>query len=102
VSAADGVAAVLLAAGVLVVVASAVGALTRADVLDRVHFLTPVTSLGAPLVGAALAVANGWTATTGQILLTVLLLAVTGPVLGSATARLAAQQRGQVSSEDPE
>ncbi|MDT7752214.1 MAG: hypothetical protein QOD96_5876, partial [Pseudonocardiales bacterium] len=42
-----------------------------------------------PLVGASLAIENGWGTTTGQILFVVLLLAVTGPVLGAATGRLA-------------
>jgi multicomponent Na+:H+ antiporter subunit G len=93
---------VLLAVGVLVAVAAAVGALAVRDVLDRLHFLTPVTSLAAPLVGASLAVANGWGATTAQILLAVFLLAVAGPVLESATGRTLAQGRGLVPAEEPE
>jgi multisubunit Na+/H+ antiporter MnhG subunit len=102
VSGAQVVSDVLLGAGVLVAVAAAVGALTMRDVLDRLHFLTPVTSLAAPLVGASLAVANGWGATTAQILLTVFLLAVAGPVLESATGRTLAQERGVVPAEEPE
>jgi hypothetical protein len=43
------------------------------------------------LIGAGLAVANGWGLTTATVLLTVMLLAVTGPVLGAAMARLAGQ-----------
>jgi multisubunit Na+/H+ antiporter MnhG subunit len=93
---------VLLGAGVLVAVAAAVGALAVREVLDRLHYLTPVTSLAGPLVGASLAVANGWGATTAQILLTVALLAVAGPVLESATGRLLAQERGIVPAEEPE
>jgi multisubunit Na+/H+ antiporter MnhG subunit len=102
VSGAQVVSDVLLGAGVLVAVAAAVGALTMRDVLDRLHFLTPVTSLAAPLVGASLAVANGWGPTTAQILLTVFLLAVAGPVLESATGRTLAQERGVVPAEEPE
>jgi multicomponent Na+:H+ antiporter subunit G len=102
VSAGRVVADVLLAAGVLVASASALGALAVRDVLDRLHFLTPVTSLAGPLVGAALAVENGWGATTAQILLTVVLLAVAGPVLESATGRTLAQNRGLVPAEEPE
>jgi multicomponent Na+:H+ antiporter subunit G len=79
----------LLGAGVLVTVASSVAALLVRSLYDRLHFLTPVTSLAGPLVGAALAIENGWGTTTGQILFVVLLLAVTGPVLGAATGRLA-------------
>jgi multicomponent Na+:H+ antiporter subunit G len=79
----------LLGAGVLVTVASATAALLVRSLYDRLHFLTPVTSLAGPLVGAALAIENGWGTTTGQILFVVLLLALTGPVLGAATGRLA-------------
>jgi multicomponent Na+:H+ antiporter subunit G len=96
------VADVLLVAGLLVAVVAAVGALVVRDVLDRLHFLTPVTSLAGPLVGAALAVENGWGATTAQILLAVFLLAVAGPVLESATGRTLAQGRGLVPAEEPE
>jgi multicomponent Na+:H+ antiporter subunit G len=96
------VAGVLLGAGLLVAASAALGALAMRDVLDRLHFLTPVTSLAGPLVGAALAVENGWGATTAQILLTVFLLAVAGPVLESATGRMLAQNRGLVPAEEPE
>ncbi|MCW2720881.1 monovalent cation/H(+) antiporter subunit G [Pseudonocardia sp.] len=84
---------VLLAAGVLVAVASAVGAVLVREAATRLHFLTPVTSVAGPLLGAALAVENGWSSATGQVLVVVLLLVVTGPVLGSATGRLVARER---------
>ena len=79
----------LLGTGVLVAVSVSVAAVLARSLYDRMHFLTPITSLAGPLVGAALSVENGWGTTTGQILLIVLLLAVTGPVLGAATGRLA-------------
>lgn len=85
------VALALLAAGVLVVVASAVGAAVLRDVRARLHLLTPVTSVAGPLLGLAVALDGGWTASTGQVLVVVALLAVTGPVLGSATGRLLAE-----------
>ncbi|MDT7568875.1 MAG: multicomponent Na+:H+ antiporter subunit [Pseudonocardiales bacterium] len=88
-TAAGFVSELLLGAGVLVAVASSVAALLVRSLYDRLHFLTPVTSLAGPLVGASLAIENGWGTTTGQILFVVLLLAVTGPVLGAATGRLA-------------
>lgn len=91
-SAADVASRALLAAGVAVIVASCLAALSFTRVHDRLHYLTPVTSLGAPLVGLALAIENGWGETTAQILLTVFLLAVSGPVLEAATGRVAAQQ----------
>jgi multicomponent Na+:H+ antiporter subunit G len=78
----------LLGVGVLITVLASVAAVVVRTVVDRLHFLTVITSVAAPLVGVALAIQNGWGFTTAQILLTVVLLAVTGPVLGAATGRL--------------
>lgn len=86
----------LLAAGSLVVVASSIGALVVKDFYRRLHWLTPVTSVGGPLIGLALAVANGWGLTTAIALVTVALLALTGPVLTAAVGRVAAQHDGIV------
>lgn len=94
------VAGVLLGAGVLVAVASAIGALVMRDALDRLHFLSAVTSLAAPLLGGAMAVENGWGLTTAGILFTVFLLALSGPVLESATGRLVARRQGRLPEED--
>ncbi|GEL19083.1 monovalent cation/H(+) antiporter subunit G [Pseudonocardia asaccharolytica] len=93
---------VLLAAGVLVTVASAVGALAMRSAYNRMHFLSPVSSLGGPLIGAAIAVANGWSLTTALVGFTVFLLALSGPVLEAATGRLAAQREGLIPPESPE
>jgi multicomponent Na+:H+ antiporter subunit G len=91
----------LLAIGVAVIVASALGALGFRQVHNRLHFITPMTSLGAPLVGLALAIENGWGETTAEILFTVFLLAVAGPVLEAATGRLHAQRQGWVPPRSP-
>ncbi len=101
-SAAHLAALTLLWAGVAVVVASSFAMLLFRDTLQRLHYLSPVTSFGAPLIGLSLAVENGWGLTTAQILLITFFVVVTGPVLGSATARLAAQQRGLVQEQSPE
>lgn len=93
---------VLYVAGLVIIVAAALGALTLRGVYPRLHFLTPMTSLGAPLICAALGIQNGWGLTTGEIILIVALLAVTGPVLESATGRLAAQTDGLITRESPE
>ena len=92
-----------VAAGVVVAVLSVIGALAagRDDYL-RLHYVTPITSLAGPLVGVGLAIENGWGLTSGQILLVVGLLAVSGPVAGAATGRLFAQSDGTVHSESPE
>lgn len=89
---------VLLAAGTLVVVASAVAAVLVKDFYRRLHFLTPVTSIGGPLIGLALAVENGWGLTTAIVLLTVALLGFTAPVLTAAVGRVGAQRDGIVDS----
>lgn len=92
----------LYVTGLAVVVASSLGAVAMRRIYGRLHLLSPMTSLGAPLIGLALAIQNGWGLTTGEIVLTVALLAVTGPVLASATGRLAAQRDGLLEKESPE
>lgn len=78
---------VVLTLGCLVVVTSAVAALLVRGTVRKLHHLTAVTSAGAPLVGAALVLANGWGLTSGMVVLITVLLAGTGPVLGAAIAR---------------
>lgn len=96
------VGAVLAGLGVVVVVAAAIAAVWVREEYVRLHFLTPVTSLGAPLVGVGLGLVNGWTLTSATILGITLLLAITGPVLGSAIGRVTAQLDGVVEQESPE
>ena len=85
-------AAVLLVAGVLVAVGSAAGALVARDLRVRLHFLTPVTSVAGPLVGAAVVVDAGWGSAAIQTVVVVALLALTGPVLAAATGRPVAER----------
>jgi multicomponent Na+:H+ antiporter subunit G len=87
---------VVLLVGVGVVVLSSLSAVWLRGVFVRLHFLTPVTSVGGPLIGLGLAVENGWGITTGLVLLVVALLAMTGPVLEVATGRVMAQREGIV------
>ena len=101
-SAADIASRALVAAGVAVMVASAVALFAFPRVQDRVHLATPVTSLGLPLVGLGLAVADGWGLTTAEVLFTVFLVAVSGPVVSAAVGRLVAQREGLVSRSSPE
>ena len=89
---------VLLAAGCLVVVASSLAAVLVRDFYRRLHWLTPVTSVGGPLIGLSVSVANGWNLTTAVVMLTVVLLGVTGPVLTAAVGRAGAQRDGIVKS----
>lgn len=92
---------VLYGTGIAVVVATVAGALMVRRVYNRLHYLTPATSLGAPLIGLALAIENGWSLTTAEIVFTVALLSLSGPVLESATGRVAAQREGIVHEESP-
>ena len=92
----------LYVAGIAVVVISSLAAMRRQPVYSRLHFLTPVTTLGGPLIGLALAIENGWSLTTGLVLFTVFLIALSGPVLESATGRVAAQREGLIEQESPQ
>ena len=93
---------VLLFAGVAIVAASAWAALWLRGVFVRLHYLSPVTSLGGPLIGIALGLENGWGLTTGLILLIVGLLAVSGPVVAVATTRVVAQREAVILEESPQ
>lgn len=92
----------LLIAGVAVIVVSSCAAFSMKHVVNRLHYITPITSLGGPLVGLALAVENGWGLTTAMILFIVFLLALAGPALASATGRLTAQREGLIEREAPQ
>jgi multicomponent Na+:H+ antiporter subunit G len=93
---------VLYFAGIAVVAASSVAALLLPHTLDRLHTVTPATSLGAPLIGLGIAVDQGWNLTTAQVLFICALVALTGPMVASATGRLAAQRYGAVRRESPQ
>ncbi|HET8598960.1 MAG TPA: monovalent cation/H(+) antiporter subunit G [Segeticoccus sp.] len=96
------IALALLAAGLLVALTSSVAAFGLRGTRNRLHVLTPVTSVAGPLIGIALAIENGWTLTTAEILIVVLILAVTGPVMAMATGRADAQREGILRQDSPE
>ena len=89
-------------AGVAVVVLSALAALRVRRPQDRLHFLTPTTALGTPLVGLGLVLENGWSLTSAQIVLICLLVMITGPVLSSSAMRVILQRDGAIPRESPE
>ncbi len=93
---------VLLWAGIGVTVLSCLSAMRARRVYVRLHYLSPATSIGAPLVGLALAVANGWGLTTAEDLFIVFLLVITGPVLEAATGRVSAQREGLIDGDSPQ
>lgn len=87
---------VLLGLAALVVVLSGVGLLGARDSIPRLHFVTPVTSIAAPLTGTAYAVSQGWGIAAGLVLVIVGLVALTGPPLGAAIGRAAALNEGKL------
>lgn len=89
-SAQDVVVGVLLFTGCGVIVLASCAMLWLPASRDRLHLLAPSSSLGAPLVAAALIVRNGWGTTSGQVVLIAVLLALTGPAAGMAAARVSA------------
>jgi multicomponent Na+:H+ antiporter subunit G len=97
------VALALVGLGCAVVAFTSIGAaVARGDVFMRLHFVTPVTSLGAPLVGAGVCVDSGQPWVVCEVALIVVLLFLSGPVLEMATGRAAAQRRGIESEAQPE
>lgn len=97
------VALVLVAVGCAVIVLASVGAvLMPGGTFNRLHFVTPVTSMGAPLVAVGLSVESGKPFTIAEMLFIALLLFVSGPVVESATGRLAGIERGLVQKRPPE
>ena len=59
-------------------------------------------AVAAPLIGAGAIVADGPGLAGASVLVIVVLLVVTGPVLGAATGRLNARRDGIVEGEGPE
>lgn len=93
---------ILLFIGVAIVVVSSLAAVWLPNVFVRLHYLSPVTSLGGPFIGLALAIHNGWGLTTALILFIVFVVGFTGPVMNIAIGRLLAQREGVVPQESPE
>lgn len=93
----------LTAIGCAVIVLAAVGAARMpGDVFNRLHFLAPVTSVGTPLVAIGLSIDNGQGFTIAEVLFIATLVFVSGPVLESATGRVAAQNRDLITEGQPE
>src|SRR3954462_12369334 len=92
----------LVVVGTVVIVAAAPASpAVGGAVFTRLDFLTPVTSLGGPLVAVGLCIESGQPWVVAELLLITLLLFVSGPVLEAATARAAAQDRGIETEEQP-
>jgi multicomponent Na+:H+ antiporter subunit G len=81
------IALVLLCAGVAVVLLSCLGIALAPGAYEKLHFASPASSLGGLLVGLGLAVESGAFTSAFKDLFTVTVLAVTGHVMTTATAR---------------
>jgi multisubunit Na+/H+ antiporter MnhG subunit len=92
---------ILVGAGCTVVVLSMLAALMSSTVYDRLHYLTVVTTVATPLIGLGAAIGDGWSAADGAVLVIVVIVAVTGPVVGAATARTTAEREHLIEEEEP-
>jgi len=95
------IADILVAVGTLVVVLASVAAARARSVFRRLHYLTVITSVGAPAIGAGAVVVDGLGLTGATVLAIVVLLAITGPILGAAVGRLNAQREGVIPVQTP-
>jgi multisubunit Na+/H+ antiporter MnhG subunit len=80
---------VLLGLAVAVVLASSVGVLVMRDAATKLHFVTPISIVAALLVGLAVLVQSGFSASSAQTWLAILLMAIASPFLSHATVRAA-------------
>ena len=93
----------LVSLGCAVIVVAAIGAAVMpGGVFNRLHFLTPVTSVGLPLAAAGLCVESGQPFTIVELSFIAVVLAVCGPVLESAIGRAAAADQGLALEEQAE
>ncbi len=83
----DGFAIALLAAGLLVVVASCLAVAALRDPMDRLHLVTPASTLGVAAVCAAVVVHEGLDASGLSAILLAAVTAATNPLVSHATAR---------------
>lgn len=89
--------AVLLAAGVLLTVVTAVGVLVVPDVFTRLHFLAPGATLGVPLICLAVVLHEGATRVSLKVAIIGALVLVAQPAVTIAAAHGLAAARGLVS-----
>ncbi|MEU7028417.1 monovalent cation/H(+) antiporter subunit G [Streptomyces sp. NPDC014779] len=94
-------AAVLLTAGVAVLLLAVLALHVLPGPYARLHALAPASSLGAPLVVLAVAVAEGPGRRAVGLLVVAVLLVVGGALTAPALGRCTAQHEGRVARKDP-
>ena len=95
------ISAVLLVAGLLVVVGSCAGMAVLGDPLDRLHLTTPAAMLGSTGICAAVVVRVGFSASGLAAIGVAVILIAANPLVGHAVARAIAIRRG-VTWTDPQ
>ena len=79
----------LLVLGVAVTLLSCLGVLVMRDAYDRLHYTTPAAVVAPVAIAAAVVLQERLSAAGIKAVLVALVLALTNPVLGHATARAA-------------
>ena len=95
------ISAVLLAAGLVVVVGSCAGMAVFDDPLDRLHLTTPAAMLGSAGICASVVVRVGLSASGLAAIGVAVILIAANPLVGHAVARAIAIRRG-VTWPDPQ
>jgi multisubunit Na+/H+ antiporter MnhG subunit len=88
------ISAVLLVAGLLVVLASCAGMALLGDPLDRLHLVTPAAMLGSAGICASVVVHAGLSASGLAAIGAAVILIAANPLVGHAVARAIAIRRG--------
>lgn len=92
---------VLLAMGIAGVVVGCAGLLLVRDTYLRLHYLGPASSLGSPLIIAALVVHEGLSFSAVKLALIAVLLLGSGAVAVAAFGRAVVQRQGLVDTDPP-
>lgn len=91
------IALVLLAAGLLIGLCSALALLTMRSAFDRLHLLAPPSMIGIALIVAAIIVRVGLSATGTKAILAGMLIILQGPIVTHMTARARLRTRLRLS-----
>ncbi|MFF7983188.1 cation:proton antiporter [Streptomyces sp. NPDC007901] len=93
---------VLLAAGTGVLLLSAVGLVALPGPFQRLHALTPASTVGVPLVALAMAVETGPGRAALKLLVIAVVVALGGAVTAMAIGRATAQHERLLREDSPE
>lgn len=86
----------LLVLGTLAATGASMAALRPLSVYARLHYSSIISSVTGPVIALAVLIAEGPGLTTVTVAVTLLLLALTAPVLSAAIGRLNARTDGRI------